>query len=312
MEIQRSSKCSSLGKTKRAENDSLLGGIASAVSSRYFRDDDYIDDKDGFRHCAKCKGAKEMIVQFENTDLPDMLVPCACPCLEAEDKANEAIYEEQRRQEAIERVRSIGLRSNQLRESRFDMDDSTDSKTSRAIRAYTETWEDMKKNNYGLLLEGQVGTGKTFYAGCIANELIDKGERAYFITAPEIVAIASDFSDVGRDRRYELEQKALYWDLLIIDDLGAQRNTEFGSEAVFNVINARYETGKPTIVTTNLRSDELDNSESLDEKRIVDRIREMCPVRVPVAGKSRRQQVRKDRFSDATQILERAMKREKP
>lgn len=291
----------------RADSDSLIGGIAKAASSRFFRNDDYIGE-DGYRHCAKCKGAKEMQVSFDGTDLPDAIVPIACPCLELKRQEDEALYEERQRRERSERIRDIGLRTEQLRESRFENDDCKNMSTSKALRAFVSAWDDLKGDNCGLLLQGQVGTGKSFYAAAIANELIDQGEWVYFVTAPEIVAIAGDYSEFGRDRAYELERKVKDWDLLIVDDLGAQRNTEFGSEAVYNVINARYESGKPMIVTTNLTSEELENSQSLEERRIVDRVNEMCALRLAVVGKSRRRDIKEKRFEKASKILSEAMK----
>lgn len=76
------------------------------------------------------------------------------------------------------------------------------------------------------------------------------------------------------------------YSLLIIDDLGAERSTEYATENVFNVIDRRYRSGKPLIVTTNLQLAELLEEESVARKRIYDRILEMCvPIRVSGASK---------------------------
>lgn len=314
-----------------SNTQTFFEGLTQGLTSKYFRDDDYIGE-DGFRHCAHCNGAKEMIVSFDGTDLPDAKVPRACPCLEEVDKQNRAIYDEQQRLERIERIRNTGLRTEQLRATRFETDDSAESDTSKMMRAYAESWPKMKENNIGLLIQGPVGTGKSFYAACIANAVIDQtvvrkerytlpvskteeyhtyyqDERAYFISAPEIVSIMSDYSDYGYDRKHELEKRVLHWELLIIDDLGAQRGTEFGSEAVFNVINARSEAGKPVIITTNLTNEELNNTETLYEKRIMDRVQGMCPLQFEVVGKSRRRSDKTGKVVTAAKILSEAMKR---
>ena len=75
--------------------------------------------------------------------------------------------------------------------------------------------------------------------------------------------------------------------LLIIDDLGAERSTEYAVENVFNVIDRRYRTGKPLIITTNLHIDTMRNETSIDKKRIYDRVFEMC-VPVQMKGTSKR------------------------
>ena len=71
------------------------------------------------------------------------------------------------------------------------------------------------------------------------------------------------------------------YSLLIIDDLGIERNSEFALEQVFNVIDSRYRSKKPLIVTTNLTLQELNTPSDLPHKRIYDRILERCvPVRI--------------------------------
>ena len=69
--------------------------------------------------------------------------------------------------------------------------------------------------------------------------------------------------------------------LMIIDDLGVERNSEFAREQVFSVIDSRYRSELPMIVTTNLTLEELQHPEDLSRSRIYDRILERClPIRV--------------------------------
>ena len=65
-------------------------------------------------------------------------------------------------------------------------------------------------------------------------------------------------------------------ELLILDDLGAERNTSFGKERVFDVVNKRLLTGKPMIVTTNIPLSVMQKAADLDERRIYDRVLEAC------------------------------------
>ena len=75
-------------------------------------------------------------------------------------------------------------------------------------------------------------------------------------------------------RTYGISQSEM---LLIIDDFGMERGTEYGLEQVYNVIDSRYRSGKPLIVTTNLTLDSLQNPQDTAHARIYDRLLEMCP-----------------------------------
>ena len=89
--------------------------------------------------------------------------------------------------------------------------------------------------------------------------------------------------------------------LLIIDDLGAERGTEYAVENVFNVIDRRYRSGKPLIITTNLHLSMLTNEQSLDKKRIYDRILELC-IPVCVNGASKRTATAKEKMKEMQEI----------
>lgn len=290
-------------RLENVEKHPILSGLEMTVRNNVFRDDDWFDDE-GYRHCAKCKGVKETLVDLEDElNIKAFKAPHACECIQAERDKIRAKMEEQERLNRIERVRSIALRTTNLRNSRFDADDEQDKQLSRACKMYVDKWDSMKEKGYGILMQGNVGTGKSFFAACIANAVIEKGSTAYFITAPEIVSVANDFSQYGDDRRWEVSSKIKSVDLLIIDDLGAERNTSFGVEAIYNAVNDRYETGKTTIVTTNLSEEEMAKPHNTSEERIFDRVLEMCPLTFLADGKPRRKESRHDRRSAASDLL---------
>lgn len=83
--------------------------------------------------------------------------------------------------------------------------------------------------------------------------------------------------------------------LLIIDDLGAERKSEYMQEMVFNIIDARYRSGLPLIITTNLTIEEIKKTDDLTCRRIYDRIIERC-FPIEMNGKSRRRQVINERY----------------
>ena len=121
-----------------------------------------------------------------------------------------------------------------------------------------------------------VGTGKSYLAGCIANALMEKEIPVYMTNFALILNdLAASF-----ENRNEYISRLCRYPLLILDDFGMERGTEYGLEQVFNVIDSRYRSGKPLIVTTNLTLDDLRNPEDTAHSRIYDRLLSMCvPVR---------------------------------
>ena len=122
-----------------------------------------------------------------------------------------------------------------------------------------------------------VGTGKSYAAGCVANALIDRLESVLFVGMSDVVNRMQ--GNFGTDRDHYMKS-LMRPDLLILDDLGAERNTSFGKERVFDVVDKRLLTGKPMIVTTNIPLSVMKQAADLDDRRIFDRILEVCvPIR---------------------------------
>ena len=118
---------------------------------------------------------------------------------------------------------------------------------------------------------------KTFYAACIANALIDHGRSAKMTNFSAIINKLQESFD-GRQRFLD---KLNRFDLLIIDDLGIERESEYMQEQVYNIIDARYKARRPLIVTTNISLDEIKNPKSVQRQRIYDRILHFChPVKI--------------------------------
>lgn len=110
-----------------------------------------------------------------------------------------------------------------------------------------------------LILCGASGAGKTHLAAAIANERLSQGQPAFFVVAPDLLdhlrATYSPNSEVPYDVLLEQVRNA---PLLILDDLGAQSSTPWAQEKLFQIINHRYNSRLPTVITTNLPMDELD------------------------------------------------------
>ena len=245
---------------------------------------DYIGD-DGLLYCGKCHTKKQVRLTLPNgTEITPM---CLCKCETEERDKRERERKERERLTEVERYRSVGFPDKDLRNFTFEADDSKETQSSKAARRFVENFDDFYKAGKGLMFYGGVGTGKTFLSACIANALIDKC----------VPCMVTNFTRITNRLQNSFEGRQEYMDtlnrfaLLVIDDFGMERNTEYMDEIVYNVIDSRYRSGKPLIVTTNLTMQELSNPDDIDKQRIYSRVNQMC-IRVEVSGKDRRKEVK--------------------
>ena len=235
------------------------------------KEDEYIDPSDGLLHCKACGGRRQTVIP--NFDAPGYLAPrCICPC---QDQAQRQRKEAQAQRERMDRIQSRkaqGLQDRYLYDYTFANDNGQNPLMDKA-RAYAAHWDEAYRNNTGLLLFGDVGTGKSFFAGCIANALLERDVPVLMTNFPTIL---NNLTGMFGQERSEFIASLGTYDLLILDDLGVERSTEFAMEQMFHVIDCRYRSRKPMIVTTNLRLEELKNPPDLAHARIYDRILERC------------------------------------
>ena len=230
--------------------------------------------KNGEICCKRCGGVRQRRLILFGTE---QIVECLCPCeAEARDR-EEAEAKRRARMIEIRQLRANGLRDASLARCTFETDLGYQPESAK-LRAYAQQFPEMLKSGAGVLLWGDVGTGKTFLAACVANYLLDQGIPVLMTgTAKLLNALTGVWPS---ERNAYLESLNAY-SLLILDDLGMERGTEFAMEQMFSVIDGRYRTGKPLIVTTNLTLQELKNPPDLAHARIYDRLLEMCtPLRI--------------------------------
>lgn len=134
----------------------------------------------------------------------------------------------------------------------------------------------------GLILVGNNGIGKTHLACSIANKLIENGTPVIYGTLINLLAELRNSYDTDNNIS-EMEIIKLYEnvDLLIIDDLGKEKPSEWGLEKLFTIVNSRYENNLPVIITTNYNQNSLAerlsiNGEIETAKSIISRLYEMC------------------------------------
>ena len=198
--------------------------------------------------------------------------PIECSCQRTEREKQETLISQQKHLDRVRRLKAEGFSDPAMLDWTFENDNGRSPQMHHAHR-YVEQWQTMRTENLGLLLWGGVGTGKSFLAGCIANALLEKDVPVLMTNFPTILNRITGL--FGSDRADFLASLNAY-DLLILDDLGAERGTEYALEQVFAVIDARYRSRKPLIVTTNLTLDALKHPDDLAHARIYDRILEIC------------------------------------
>ena len=233
-------------------------------------------------YCSKCGEPTSREVMFGDKMIT---LPLACKCQREErERLEEQIQRDRMALRNADIIRN-GYLDNYYAELTFDIDDNPDSKPSQDMKRYAQKWEQMKEKNLGLLLMGGYGSGKTFYASAIANEVRRKGDFILIGTLSKLIQeINADFSR----NRTAWETKISTYPLMVLDDLGMERDTDYNLEQMENIIDVRYRSRKPTIITTNLSPDEIKNIKGdIRKERAWSRIREMC-VPYTITGIDRR------------------------
>ena len=250
--------------------------------------------EDGLIYCGKCHTPVQCRITFEGRE---RIMPCICKCQKEERERQEQRMKEEEQLLYVRRLKATGIQERHLQDWTFAS--ATDTPSVQMAKRYAENWKKVKAENLGLLLWGDVGTGKSFLAACIANALLEKGVPVLMTNFSKIL---NQMGAMYSDERYRYIASFNRFSLLIIDDLGIERNTEYALEQVYAVIDERYKTGLPLIITTNLTISQLRNPEDVAHARIYSRVLEMCtPVHVP--GYDRRTAIGKPKQELVKEVL---------
>lgn len=245
----------------------------------------------GLKVCNKCHTPKECIVKFKDKL---MLVNCMCRCeIEAEANWQKTIRERERR-ERRETFLKENTRNSDYKDCTFENDEFSNSELTRFAKRYCEEFQKHKDETSGILFYGSPGTGKTFTAGCIVNELISRGFLGCMISVHDML---NTMWDSGSKDEYL--QRLKRFDIVMIDDLGAEHQSKSGYELdqLCSAIDTIDRANKRLIVTTNLKLEDFTTPKNLQEARVYDRLLTLCQYHVKAEGESRRRKEVRENFS---------------
>lgn len=261
------------------------------------------EKKEEREYCPVCGEVIKKILPFPLLDgtgrVKDITVSIMCACRRKELEEYETKQKKLEEMRGIQWLKRLSLMDVKLSGAKLETFNETDDnyKLLKIIKNYISNFDKMYKENQGLILYGSVGTGKSYAAAVIANELLEKKVPVVMTSFIKILKDVSTFDD---SERLQLITNAR---LLIIDDLGAERGTDYAIEKVYDIIDSRYRNGKPVILTTNLSIEQMKSCDDIRYSRIYDRIFEMCyPVKVN--GFSWRKKEAASRYGVVKKLLE--------
>lgn len=270
--------------------------VEKILHSVQFREDEHLDEESNLIYCSKCGTPRQ-----KRLKMLDKIYEPRCRCVCQQEAYEQSVQEKKHREflDTVARNRSVGLPDPELRWHTFENDLGYNREQMKKAKQFVANWDAFRSKSIGLLLWGYVGTGKSYIAGCIANALLDKGVPVMMTNFARLLNKLTDM--YSGDRNAYIDSFNAY-PLLIIDDLGIERNSEFAREQVFHIIDSRYRSQLPMIVTTNLTLKELKEPEDLARARIYDRVLERC-VPILVNDQNVRKLIAAQNISMAQKLL---------
>ena len=268
--------------------------IINRVTMTRMEQGDYTGE-DGLLYCGKCHTAKQF--RLDVPSLEGRLLPRLCRCRQEQLDREAAEQEANRHRQTVADLKRRGFTDSAMQEWTF-ANDNVKCHQMKHAHFFVEHWEIMRRENIGYLLWGGVGTGKSYFAGCIANALM---EQEIAVRMTNFALILNDLT-ASFEGRNEYIARLCHASLLILDDFGMERGTEYGLEQVYSVIDSRYRSRKPLIVTTNIPLQDLQHPQDTAHARIYDRLLEMCaPIRF--SGENFRRATAQDKLTHLKNLM---------
>lgn len=229
--------------------------------------------EDGFLHCSICHEPVQMKAPEECRNIfPSGIMDKHCRCVRERIARDEAERKRRKAEERIAELQRICFTDPAYMRHTFEQDKGYSPAARKVAEWYVDTYHERRANNEGLMFMGDTGTGKTFYACCIANALIRKGVAVWVTTMQPL--IREMLNDHGKMAK-EVTRQIQTIDLLILDDFGTNQNSDLSLDLIYEIIDTRERSGLPLIVTTNLAPNDFKNP-PIKLKRIYSRIYGMC------------------------------------
>ncbi len=250
----------------------------------------------GLLICGSCGTPRQVIVPTYGTEP----VYCMCRCEAEAYERERAQLRRMQDRNAIARLQSSAFDDSRFSRHRFDEDDGKNPAVSRTARRYVEAFDRIARENCGLMFYGPTGSGKSFYAACIVNALTERRITAFMTS----VTALTRYSDAAR--KEEMLRKIAEYDLVVIDDIGAERSTEYALEQIYLAVDTRYRSARPLIVTTKLHPSALAKTAGAERRRIYERLSECCtpvelrPVQRENSSADKREVLRSILFPELT------------
>ena len=237
-------------------NDVVDGIVFMAKAHQKVSENDF-KGEDGYLHCGTCGEPKECSVEFNGIM---RVVPCLCSCgiKERELKKQES------RQKEIEELRKKWVSGYED----MTFENSIDGPLMMFAGKYVKNWERIRKEGLSFTLTGNVGCGKTYAAAAIANKILTFGCKVW-------IATTSTMLDMMLTEPEVVHNRLATFDLVVIDDFGSERDTQYAAEKMFQIIDERYRSKLPTLITTNLNIEQA--APDMTYKRIFSRIQGFAP-----------------------------------
>ena len=258
--------------------------------------EDYIGE-DGLLYCGKCHTPKEAYFpegkELFGRDPP----PAECDCQRAAREQRQAAEEHRRHVEAVENLKQRAFADSAMQQWTFENDNGRNPQTGIAGGMRSIGRNAGRKHRLPVL--GERRQREKLPCGLYRKR--PHGERSPRIY-DELRRYPSGDLSPGFTGRNEYISRLCRYPLLIIDDFGMERGTDYGLEQVFHVIDTRYRSNKPLIATTNRPLDELKKPTDTAHSRIYDRLLSMC-VPIRFTGVNFRQETAKRKMETMKKLL---------
>ncbi len=246
----------------------------------------------GVMMCGDCSTPKEC---WQKIGEHYMKVPCLCRCRMLAEKEDKRKLDEYEQGERIRQNRLDGIEDKRIRNFTFTNDDNANPRVTAFAKEYCDNLQDPNTwARTGVIFYGTVGTGKTYMAAAIANELISKGWYVHVTNLNTMLSSLWNTQD-----KLDYIRKLKRYDMIVIDDLGAEHRSKSGIEIdkLGEVIDELERSDKLLIVTTNEDLSTFAHPSTDQEARGYDRLLRMCQFQIEMKGKSRRRDEIRDNYA---------------